>query len=761
VIRHARGRAANLRDLLALLVLAATLTPTPAWAQPSDAPLTTRWGAELDLAAVLPEYPRPQLVRDAWLNLNGPWDYALTDPDAEEPSDYLGEILVPFPLESQLSGVTVALGDRRLWYRRTIELPPAWSGQRILLHFGAVDWDATFWVNGREIGRHRGGYDPFWFDITDALAEGVQELVVAVLDPSDAGPQPRGKQVREPGGIWYTASSGIWQTVWLEPVPEWSIAGLRPTSDLSAGAVRLEVETRGAPTEGAGRVVAELLADGQIVAETAAAPDTPLTLTAPEPHPWSPDDPFLYDLVVRLELDGTVVDEVRSYHGLREISLGAGDDGALRLLLNGEPVFQYGLLDQGFWPDGLYTAPSDEALRYDLEVTRRLGFNLVRKHVKVEPARWYYWADRLGLLVWQDMPSGDAFVGNGGGEIERSPASALQFELELQRMVDALNHHPSVVMWVIFNEGWGQYDSGRLTEWLRDYDPTRLVNAASGWNDLGAGDVLDIHRYPGPGAPVADQARASVLGEFGGLGLGLPGHLWQEEDNWGYVGFGSALALGERYRELLAELRALIVREGLVAAVYTQTTDVETEVNGLMTYDRETIKLEPVALAFAHRLLYRPLPRIEALVPTAETAAHVWRYTTDDPGAAWTEPDFDDSGWREGPGGFGQPDSPGALVGTVWGERHIWLRTEFELDALPRNPYLRLHHDEDMEVYLNGQLIRKLPQFTLEYVDVALEPETMEAFRTGHNTLAVHCRRSGFGQYCDAALFDASEPLLR
>jgi hypothetical protein len=755
------GRIGRRTTAIASLFLLALFAVQQVWAQGQSEALMTRWGAEVDPAAVLPEYPRPQLVREAWLNLNGAWDYALTQPDAGAPQGYEGQILVPFPLESQLSGVAKELNGRRLWYRRSFELPPSWEGQRILLHFGAVDWDATVWLNEHEVGRHRGGYDPFTFDITEALIAGSQELVVAVIDPSDAGTQPRGKQVREPEGIWYTPSSGIWQTVWLEPVPAWSIAELRLSSDLEANTVRAEVGVRGAPPNGGGTVTAQLLAEGRPIASASGALDEALELTVAAPRLWSPNDPFLYDLILRLEREDEVIDEVVSYHGMREIAIGPGSDGHLRLHLNGEPLFQYGLLDQGFWPDGLYTAPSDEALRYDLEVTKRLGFNTVRKHVKIEPARWYYWADRLGLLVWQDMPSGDAFVGNGGGEIARDPASADQFERELKRMVNSLGNHPSIVMWVIFNEGWGQYDSERLTAWLRGHDPSRLVNAASGWNDLGAGDVFDIHRYPGPGAPDADGERASVLGEFGGLGLAQPGHLWQEDENWGYVGLPTVQALDERYRTLLAELRELIVRRGLTAAIYTQTTDVESEVNGLMTYDREIIKLEPVALAFANRIVFRPLPRVEALVPTAETAEHPWRFTTDDPGDSWTDPDFDDTGWHMGPGGFGQIDSPGALVGTEWVERDIWLRTTFELDTLPQNPYLRLHHDEDIEVYVNSLLLRKLPFYTLAYVDVTIEPDSVDAFRLGTNTLAVHCRRSGFGQYCDAALFDSSEPLVR
>ncbi|NIM52291.1 MAG: hypothetical protein GTN62_13465, partial [Gemmatimonadales bacterium] len=452
--------------------------------------------------------------------MNGTWDYAIRDSAAARPVEFDGHIVVPFPVESQLSGVMRRVApNERLWYRRTFSLPDVPEGHRWLLLFGAVDWLARVYLNGEQVGEHRGGYDPFTLDITDALIpQGEQELVVSVWDPTDQGDQPRGKQVLDPHGIWYTAVTGIWQTVWLEPVADVHITGLRIVPDVDAGVVTVSV--RAANAAGAARVRAVASAEGRPVAQAEGTLAGVVTLRIPNARLWSPDDPFLYDLTVRLEDS----DSVQSYFGMRKISVDRAEDGHQRLFLNNQPLFQFGPLDQGWWPDGLYSAPTDEALRYDVEVTRRLGFNIARKHVKVEPARWYYHCDRLGLMVWQDMPSGNNDSDEGKEE----------FAAELRRVVDALYNHPAIVMWVPFNEGWGQHDTERYVEWLKQYDPTRLVNNASGWSDRGVGDVVDIHRYPGPGMPRLEETRAAVLGEFGGLGLPVEGHLWVNRDNWGY-----------------------------------------------------------------------------------------------------------------------------------------------------------------------------------------------------------------------------------
>jgi len=604
-----------------LACVLAALAPLGLWAawQPAQGPLMTRWAKDVKPSKVHPEYPRPQMVREKWENLNGLWDYAVAGKDAAQPAKWDGQILVPFPIESALSGVMKRVSENeRLWYRRVFKVPGAWKGQRVILHFGAVDWQTTVWVNGKEVGQHTGGYDAFSFDITEALKPtGEQEIVVAVFDPTDAGYQPRGKQIRNPHGIWYTPTSGIWQTVWLEAVAASHIRTLRITPRVDESSVTVAahaLNTGGKPSlkvevlEGR-RVVQEARVDTMIATRSLPPHVTPsVTLAVPNAKLWSPDTPFLYGLRVTLLEDGKAVDQVESYFGMRKIALGKDERGIQRLMLNNKPVFQFGPLDQGFWPDGLYTAPTDEALRYDIEMTKKLGFNMARKHVKIEPARWYYWCDKLGLLVWQDMPSGDKYIGSRDPDITRSAASGANFERELKAMVDGFYNHPCIVMWVPYNEGWGQWDTCRIVDLIKQWDPTRLVNNASGWTDRKCGDVMDIHVYPGPGVPPLEANRAVVLGEFGGLGLPVKGHTWQDEKNWGYRSYKTSEELTEAYIALIQRLRPMTGDQGLCAAVYTQTTDVEIEVNGLMTYDRAQVKMDTAAITAANQTVYAPPP---------------------------------------------------------------------------------------------------------------------------------------------------------
>jgi hypothetical protein len=727
----------------ALAAVLATCAGAGAAAQTPRPVLRTRWARAVDSQSPLPEYPRPQMVRRDWQSLNGLWDYAITAPDAGRPGAWAGRILVPFPIESQLSGVRRTVGpDGLLWYHRTFRAPPLPGGRRLLLHFGGVDWEARVWVNGHAVGAHRGGYDPFTLDVTDALVPAPdQDLVVAARDPTDSGPQPRGKQVQRPHGIWYTAVTGIWQTAWLEPVPSAYIAGLEITPDVDSGVVRVRATVVG--TEPGARLRVDAFDAGRTIGSGGGAVDSVVVVPIPRARLWSPDDPYLYRLLVRLG-EG---DTVESYAGMRKIAVARDSDGVNRLFLNGRPLFEFGTLDQGWWPDGLYTAPTDQAARGDIATLRRLGFNLIRKHVKVEPERWYSWCDRLGMLVWQDMPSGS----------NDTPAGRAEFASELERMVDALRNHPSIVMWVPFNEGWGQHDTGRYVSWLKAHDPTRLVDDASGWTDRGVGDVMDVHAYPGPAAPPAESARAAVLGEFGGLGLPIPGHLWIERDSWGYRTFPTRDSLWAGYRALLAQLRYL-VGDGLAAAVYTQTTDVETEVNGLMTYDRAVVKL-PAAAAAANRRLYGKPPVTRTVVPDSRGDPQTWRYTFTTPDGAWTRPGFDDSGWMLGQGGFGKPETPGARVRTPWTSADIWLRRGFTLSptSLVR-PALRLHHDEDAEVYVNGVLVGTYPGYTTGYIVVPLDRRAAAALRVGPNTLAVHVHQTAGGQYIDAGVLEVIEP---
>lgn len=725
--------------LLIALAAASMSANAEPWA-PADGPLTTPWTENVTPEQAWPEYPRPQLVRPDWTNLNGLWQFAIVDRNTPPPSDWDGEILVPFALESVLSGVRRALApDQALWYRRSFSIGDAHSG-RWLLHFGAVDWDCTVWVNGHELGRHVGGYDPFSFDVTAQLRPGKNELVVKVLDPTDQGYQPRGKQVLKPHGIMYTAVSGIWQTVWLEPVPERYIRGLRITPNPDRQSVSVVVDApAGLPVRAAAR-------DGaRDVARAEGRAGEALTLRIPEPRPWSPDDPHLYDLVVTLGERRQRLDRVDSYFGLRTIEVGQDGQGILRLLLNGEPLFQYGPLDQGWWPDGLHTPPTDEAMVYDIQATKAFGMNMARKHVKIECARWYYWCDKLGLLVWQDMPAGDS---------GRSDESKVNFRRELRAMVETLSNHPSIVMWVPFNEGWGQHDTEDIVAWTRELDPTRLVNEASGWHNRGSGDISDSHQYPGPGMRPVEAQRTVVLGEFGGLGMPVSGHTWQEEANWGYVSYDTAGALSDAYIALLTALRPL-VGQGLAAAVYTQTSDVEIEVNGLLTYDRKVVKMDREACAAVTRKLYLPPPIVTPLVPSSREEAQTWRYTTTPPDEGWHLPAFDDGAWESGPAGFGTEGTPGARVRTVWNGDTIWLRRSFQLASLPGGRgdlHLLIHHDEDSSVYLNGVLISELSGYTTGYSLTPLGPESIRALRVGENTLAVSCRQTSGGQYIDAGL---------
>lgn len=571
-----------------------------AW-QPGEGPLKTRWAADVSPEKAHPEYPRPQFMRSEWLNLNGLWDLAITPKDASAPSSFDTQILVPFPVESALSGVMKPVSENeRLWYRRQVELPLTWRGRRIILNFGAVDFEATVLVNGKEMGRHRGGYDGFGFDITDELKPaGLNEILVSVWDPTDAGTQPRGKQVRRPNSIWYTSTSGIWQTVWLEPVTAAHLTDLKITPDLDHKTVRVKPITTAVLT---GANVELTVRDGSSkVITLSTAPGTEIALPIKAPKLWSPEQPHLYVLEAQLKLGSHTLDSVESYFGMRKISLGKDAKGFTRLMLNNQPYFQFGPLDQGFWPDGLYTAPTDDALRFDIVMTRKLGFNLARKHVKVEPDRWYYWCDRLGLLVWQDMPSGDKYIRQRDADITRSPESASEFEQELTALVEERGNHPCIVMWVPYNEGWGQWDTPRVVQNLKKLDPSRLVDDASGWTDRGVGDVNDMHKYPGPGAPEPEEKRAIVLGEFGGLGLPVSGHTWQAEKNWGYRSYTNSAALTSAYLDLVSKLFPLIEEKGLSAAIYTQTTDVEIEVNGLMTYDREMVKMDWEKIAEANQ----------------------------------------------------------------------------------------------------------------------------------------------------------------
>ena len=587
----------KLRTLLAAAV-SAVLLPScasqPEWTPVGDR-IMTFWGENLDPENVLPEYPRPQLVRDRWINLNGLWEYAITPVDAV-PEKMDGHILVPFAVESALSGVGRSVTEHdALWYEREFSVPKDWAGSRIMLNFGAVDWKAEVYVNDELAGCHTGGYAPFSFDVTDLLLQGkTNSLKVKVTDGTDSWFQPRGKQVSEPEGIWYTAVTGIWQTVWMEPVSESYVKSYNVVADIDASVAKVSVNAVLAEGDACEVVIME---NGNVINK---GRGTEVVLDVPQMKLWSPDSPYLYDVEINIVRDGAVVDHVSGYAAMREISCERDADGHKRMCLNGEPLFQYGTLDQGWWPDGLYTAPSDEALVFDIQKTKDFGFNMIRKHVKVEPARWYWHCDRLGMLVWQDMPSiednHENVWGNRaydtGTDYPVTQEGKENYYKEWGEVIAAFKGFPCIVVWVPFNEAWGQFDTEEVVRFTRAQDPTRLINYASGGNFVHcSGDILDLHNYPHPEMYLYDREYINVLGEYGGIGWPVEGHLWQPDRNWGYVQFKSAdevLDTYEKYAEMLIDL----IDDGFAGAIYTQITDVEIEVNGLMTYDRKVVKLD-------------------------------------------------------------------------------------------------------------------------------------------------------------------------
>lgn len=612
-------------------------------------PINTRWAQDVDPNDPHPEYPRPMMVRDEWKNLNGLWDYAITSVDQDVPEEWDGKILVPFPVESALSGVKKRVGkDSLLWYFNRFTIPEEWKDRRVLLHFEAVDWETKVWINDQLAGSHRGGYDPFCFDITDHISAAEEQvMLVSVNDPTNDGSQPRGKQVNDPHGIWYTPVTGIWQTVWIEPVPEEYIAEVYTTTDIDNS--NIEITVLSDRYQSGSNIVVTVLEKSREIATGEGHTGDPVTISLENPQLWTPGSPHLYGLKITLAKEGEAIDEVASYFGMRKISLGKDASGFTRMLLNNEFVFQNGPLDQGFWPDGIYTAPTDEALKHDIEITKQLGFNMLRKHVKVEPRRFYTWCDKLGILVWQDMPSGDRYIGGRDPDLNRSDESAMQFEQELDRMILTKFNHPSIIVWVPFNEGWGQFNTGGIADRIKKLDPTRLVNNASGWTDRGVGDILDIHHYPEPMMPEPEVERAIVLGEFGGLGLALEGHTWIEE-NWGYRNMSDKQELMNRYEQFYTRVYEFMDK-GLSASVYTQITDVETETNGLLTYDREIVKLNIEDAFRINTNDFIPAPEIEPpggwfnendTVQVSRVDDYIIRYTTDGSDPVGSSPEYKD-----------------------------------------------------------------------------------------------------------------------
>lgn len=592
-------------------ILLITVVAQAQW-RPAGDKIKTMWASKVTPENVLDDYPRPQLEREHWQNLNGLWQYAIRHRGGTIPATYDGNIMVPFCVESSLSGVMKTVGDtKELWYQRNFTIPSEWDGKDILLHFGAVDWETTIFINGVQVGSHTGGFTPFSFNITPYLKSGeMQKLVVRVWDPTDRGEQPIGKQRMNPESIWYTSVTGIWQAVWLEPVStENYISHIKSIPDIDAKTLNVTVHTANKEDV----IDIQLLENGHEVASASGVPYQPLRLSVSNMRLWSTTDPYLYDMRISLIHNGKTIDEVKSYTAFRKVSAERDNNGYMRIFLNNRPLFNYGPLDQGWWPDGLYTAPTDEALKYDIIKAKDMGFNMIRKHIKVEPARWYYHCDREGMLVWQDMPSRDTGgntweprIYNGGTDVHRSMSSEQIFYKELKEMIDFCISFPSVISWVPFNEAWAQFDTEKVAAWIKNYDPSRLVNPASGGNHRPCGDIFDIHVYPGPELYLSDPSRITVIGEYGGIGLPLKDHLWWNKRNWGYVQFKNGNEVTREYVKYAQEIGRLAKR-GVSAAVYTQITDVEGEVNGLMTYDRKILKINERSVRDANQTVIQSM----------------------------------------------------------------------------------------------------------------------------------------------------------
>ncbi|GAA4093947.1 glycoside hydrolase family 2 TIM barrel-domain containing protein [Mucilaginibacter panaciglaebae] len=715
----------------------------------------SKFANDVDPNSVLPEYPRPQMVRSKWINLNGLWQYQPGSAGENLPTGNLSStILVPFPVESALSGVMEH--HERLWYKRTFTVPKTWAGENILVHFGAVDFEAEVFVNGKSVGTHTGGYDPFTFDITPAIkSSGPQEIAVRVFDPTDNGGQPRGKQTLFPQGIMYQSVTGIWQTVWLEPVPKINISDIRITPDVDKSAVKLIVSTESAA---AGTDVKITVKDGARVVKTfTGKTNTELSVPVPNAKLWSPDNPFLYDLDIALVKGSKKLDAVSSYFGMRKIAV-EEDGGYKKLYLNNKFQFMVGPLDQGFWPDGGYTAPTDAALKYDLEETRKFGFNMVRKHIKVEPYRWYYWCDKLGLMVWQDMPSPNSYPARG---FQVPAVDTNEFRKELTAIVKTHWNFTCIVTWVTFNESQAQrpQNTPSLVKMVKDLDPSRLVNQASGGSWFNAGDYLDVHSYPDPDAlPTKTQVVAN--GEYGGIGYIIPGHTWSQRQT--YIMIDKLKDYTDLFHSYSRDLAYLKTTKGLSAAVYTETTDVESELNGLLTYDREVVKAPEATIKASNDLAIHGSVNLTPVLPTSQQEGRSWKYTFEKPDTTWLTAKFNDSGWQSGIAGFAaripnatRPNATPPTVRTQWTGKDIWLRQEFTPGNVAdvQKLVLLIRHQDDCDVYINGVKAATVAGHSRTYTIEDLNEAGKRAFiSNGKNVIALHCHTGGRGGYIDAGL---------
>lgn len=729
----------------------------------------TPWSEQVDPNNVLPEYPRPQMVRQQWVNLNGLWDFGNASAmDYNATKTFDKKILVPFPMESAISGVmdtNFAENQGKVFvYRRDFKIPKDMEGQNILLHFGAVDWECDVYVNGKKIGRHTGGFDPFYFDITSALKPGRadQQIEVFVRDEQEFGGYPHGKQKINEKVIWYTPTTGIWQTVWLEPVSKTYIKNLDIVPDIDNKVVNITVNAVDA-APGAKATIEVFDGNKRVSTTKDVELGKPVAIPVKNMKLWSPDTPFLYDMHVEIVDDKKVVDEVDSYFGMRKISLGE-QDGMPCIMLNNEYIFQFGVLDQGFWPDGIYTAPTDEALRFDIEKIKEYGMNVSRKHIKVEPARWYYHCDKLGMLVWQDMPCNG--FGKDGKLLGTDIGIRDNFHDELGRMIDAYKNHPSIVMWVVYNEGWGQPNaetSQRGVDIARSHDDTRLISIASGWHDSEYGDIKDTHWYSRPNMlPNPANKRASVCGEYGGLTYMVDGHRWQGGSKMVYTTVKDPDELTDTFIEYMNSINGMKAN-GLCAAIYTQITDVEDEENGLLTYDRKVNKPgedNVKRIAAATDMLYNSRPRPVVPVTNYYDVKNEWKYYVSEAplsGDSWAKPSFNDRSWKTGKAGFGRPEN-NLKVGTRWETPYIYLRRYINFDGLTKEEISKLEvqifHDEDCVVYINGVKALELEGFVNSYKVVPISDAARATIKPGQpNLIAVSCKQTTGGQFIDLGFY--------
>ena len=721
------------------------------WA-PVPGQIMTNWANDVTPENVWKEYPRPQMVRTDWLNLNGLWDFEITERDTNKIAiNYARKILVPFCVESALSGIKETItGKQQMIYRRFFSIPSHWNQKHLILHFEAVDYETKVWVDGKYVGIHKGGYDHFQFDIAGFLNKDEKhEIKLVVWDPTNEGSQPIGKQALPAirNRTKYTATSGIWQTVWLEPINALAIESIKIIPNIDNATISLQTKIVGA-TQGA-RIKIQAFDQGKEIASSIAAIGEPVSLQLNQPKLWSPTNPFLYDLKLSLINDGKVVDEVSSYFGMRKISMGRDKEGYMRILLNNEIIYQLGPLDQGYWPDGLLTPASDQALRYDIAYLKKIGANMDRMHMKVQPERWYYHCDQLGILVWQDMVSPTKFIDT------KSNLNPSDFELEHNLTLDQLYNHPSIIQWVLFNESWGQYDTERLTAALKAKDPTRLVINASGWHDKKVGDIRDFHDYtihPAVALVNKNDDRAMVLGEAGGIDLLIPGHLWTPDlkggtkikTDWS-IDFKKGIVkssdeLIEKYKILLNDLFQL-KKYGLNAVVYTQISDVEDEISGWITYDRKVSKLPETTFAVLHQQFFKPTMTGKFILPLSINEPQQWNYSFTAPSNDWIK-NLMLSDFKTGMAPFGIESNNVHKVNTTWNTNSLFLNKEFTLSSVPSKLSLIACNTGITEVYINGAYVMQFNNFLkndpeVKISETLLSNEAMKLLKVGVNQLSL------------------------